>query len=68
MRKHLLELLACLFLSGGITWAATVYVDDDTCPSPGSGTQSDPYCDIQMAIDSAQPGDVVQVAEGIYTA
>jgi len=67
MRKPILGLSTCLILSGGILWAATVYVDDNTCPSPGSGTESDPYCDIQTAIDSALPGDTVQVAEGIYT-
>jgi hypothetical protein len=29
-----------------------IYVDDDTCPSVGSGTQGDPYCRIQDAIDA----------------
>jgi len=24
--------------------AGTIYVDDDTCPSTGSGTLGDPYC------------------------
>lgn len=44
-----------------------IYVDDDTCPSIGSGTQLDPYCAIQHAVDAADPGDEIRVAEGRYT-
>jgi hypothetical protein len=43
------------------------YVDDDTCPATGSGTQGDPYCRIQTAVDNADPGDEVLVATGLYT-
>ena len=25
-------------------WADTIYVNDDNCPGPGSGTEADPYC------------------------
>lgn len=32
-----------------------IYVDDDTCPAPGSGTQATPYCRIQDAVDAAGP-------------
>jgi hypothetical protein len=46
--------------------AATIYVDDDTCPSTGSGTDLDPYCKIQDAIDVATSGDIVEVRDGIY--
>ena len=28
----------------------TWYVDDNNCPGPGSGTQTDPFCEIQDGI------------------
>ena len=42
----------------GLVWASplpadprdVVYVDDDSCPSIGSGAVDDPYCSIQTAI------------------
>ena len=46
--------------------AATLYVDDDNCPGPGSGTQGDPYCSIQTAIDNAVDTDEIVVAPGEY--
>ncbi|MHC4588093.1 MAG: right-handed parallel beta-helix repeat-containing protein, partial [Planctomycetota bacterium] len=46
--------------------ADTIYVDDDNCPGPGSGTVGDPYCSIQTAIDNAVDFDEIVVAEGIY--
>ncbi len=30
-----------------------MFVDDDNCPGPGSGTQVDPFCSIQTAIEAA---------------
>ncbi|KKL22733.1 hypothetical protein LCGC14_2432470, partial [marine sediment metagenome] len=41
--------------------AATTFVDDDACPSPGSGTELDPYCSIQTAINAGFDTDDVQV-------
>ncbi|MHC5007097.1 MAG: right-handed parallel beta-helix repeat-containing protein [Planctomycetota bacterium] len=49
------------------TQAITIYVDDDNCPGPGDGTQGNPYCSIQMAIDNAWPaGDEIIVHPGTY--
>ncbi len=32
--------------------ADTIHVDDYNCPGPGNGTEGDPYCSIQTAIDN----------------
>ncbi|MHC4129439.1 MAG: right-handed parallel beta-helix repeat-containing protein [Planctomycetota bacterium] len=48
---------------GQTTW----YVDDDNCPGPGSGTEGDPYCSIQTAVDSAVDTDEIVVAPGSYS-
>src|SRR5262245_19123403 len=44
----------------------TIYVDDNTCPSTGSGTLSNPYCHIQDGICVGVSGDTVSVAPGNY--
>ena len=49
------------------TAAVITYVDDNTCPSAGSGGMSDPYCKIQTAVDNAPADSEIHVAEGIYT-
>ncbi len=45
--------------------ADTIYVDDD-CPGPGDGSEADPYCSIQTAIDNAVDTDEIVVAGGTY--
>ncbi len=66
-----LTLLVLLFLVSGATpvrgQMAFLFVDDDNCPGPGSGTLVNPFCKIQDAIDAASPGALISVAEGRYT-
>ena len=48
------------------TTAAITYVDDASCPSVGSGTENDPYCNLQTAVNNAPAESEIHVAEGIY--
>ncbi|MHC4274422.1 MAG: right-handed parallel beta-helix repeat-containing protein [Planctomycetota bacterium] len=46
--------------------ATTIYVDDDNCPGPGNGTELNPYCSIQTAIDNAADTGEIVVQPGTY--
>ena len=46
--------------------AATIHVDVANCPGPGDGSELDPYCSIQTAIDAAVDTDEIVVAPGTY--
>ena len=59
--RHLMAVLLvglCLALAIGLCLApvrparaqSAIYVDDDTCPDPGAGTEVDPFCRIQDAV------------------
>ena len=43
----------------------TLHVDDDA-PGGGDGSQSNPYNNIQEAVENAQEGDTVMVSQGSY--
>jgi len=69
----MLRRLLPLLLSGAALCALpvaaqTVYVDDDACPVPGTGTDLDPYCKIQDGICSIKDtgGGTVLVRPGTY--
>ncbi|MHC4427181.1 MAG: right-handed parallel beta-helix repeat-containing protein [Planctomycetota bacterium] len=63
--KTITGLLAAALLAA-TGHAQTMYVDDDNCPGPGSGTPQDPYCSIQTAIENATELSHVVVAQGTY--
>ena len=61
--RHLLAVVAVL---SSAAQADVLFVDDDNCPGPGSGTVGDPFCSIQTAIDTAMDMDEIVVAPGTY--
>ncbi len=46
--------------------ATVIFVDVANCPGPGDGSELDPYCSIQTAIDNAVDTDEIVVAPGTY--
>ncbi|MHC4589773.1 MAG: right-handed parallel beta-helix repeat-containing protein, partial [Planctomycetota bacterium] len=63
-RSFLIVAVVGLFMSAA--QATTIYVDDDNCPGPGDGSELNPYCSIQTAIDIAVDMDEIVVAPGTY--
>ncbi len=65
-RCRIKKLLAAVtVLAVSTAQAATIYVDVN-CPGPGNGSEVDPYCSIQTAIDNAVNTDEIVVEPGTY--
>ncbi len=59
-------LAAVTVLAVSTAQAATIHVDAGNCPGPGNGSEADPFCSIQTAIDNAVDTDEIVVAPGTY--
>jgi len=58
-------LAAVTVLAVSTAEASTIYVDVN-CPGPGNGSEAEPCCSIQTAIDNAVDTDEIVVAPGTY--
>lgn len=67
MRIHL-YIIACLILLAAAAQARVIYVESSWLGIEGSGSEFDPYGDLQHAIDQASDGDTLMVMAGIYSA
>ncbi len=63
--KSLTSAVAVLIVSSA-QGAVVIHVDAGNCPGPGDGSELDPYCSIQTAIDNAADTDRVVVSPGTY--
>lgn len=66
--KSVLAASLAAALAAGAAQAATIYVDDLADGAVGTGTEADPFRDLQTAIDAAAEGDVLAVLAGVYEA
>jgi len=66
MKNNLIVFTLAIFLTSLAIAQTSWYVDDNTCPSVGSGTEIDPYCNMQDAINISINGDTVLVNSGNY--
>jgi hypothetical protein len=68
MTRALAMCLAVVIAAGGSAGAATISVDDLGDGARGTGSEADPFRDLQSAIDAALDGDVIVVLPGVYEA
>ena len=65
--RIVLMLFLVFFLFTPAAAQQTLYVDDDNCPGPGTGTPGDPFCTIMDAVCDIKPtGGDVMVNPGYY--
>ncbi|MGB0715985.1 MAG: hypothetical protein ACPGXK_08905 [Phycisphaerae bacterium] len=57
---------AVVFLAAAAACAETIHVSQSRCAGTGAGTESDPFCTIQAAIDGASSLDTILVEPGVY--
>lgn len=68
MSKLTSNLLCITFLiiTSNALGQTTLWVDDDNCPGPGTGTELDPLCSIQRAIELSLSDSEIAVKPGTY--
>ena len=64
--RHNAWIVAAILLAVSTAQGATIFVDAANCSGPGDGSELDPYCSIQTAIDNAVDTDEIVVAPGTY--
>jgi hypothetical protein len=68
LRRFLAVTVLALLSATAPTFAATLYVDDLNDDQRGAGTSTNPYRDLQYAIDQAASGDTIFIRHGNYVA
>ncbi len=64
--RAVVVVVAVVAVSAAAVGADVQFVDGNNCPGPGDGSELDPYCSIQTAIDNAVDTDEIVVAPGTY--
>lgn len=67
MRNIPLFLVIFLLMTGITVLSETIHVSISTGKNKNPGTQAEPMKNIDKAINKAQPGDTILVAEGVYS-
>ncbi|MBR2961186.1 MAG: DUF1565 domain-containing protein [Burkholderiaceae bacterium] len=64
--KKLCLFAVALALCAPSTYAADLYVSLSTGKNSNAGTQAEPLKNLWKALEKAQPGDTIHIAEGLY--